>query len=427
MSSLIDRLRDVVRHAGSTEQDPPCVLPEHAGQPSTDVAEILGGAWHESIGHRYLVIDRKYLPGHRHGALAVADVHPPDDGVWPRLVLLESSLSPQGRMMFLDLETTGLAGGAGTYAFLVGCAWFDGAVFRVRQFFLSSFGAERALLHGLLELMTTAHAVVTYNGKTFDIPLIDTRYAMHRMPTPFDNLPHLDMLHSARRLWRTNHGNDFGRQSSCRLGALEQLLCGHVRDGDVPGCEIPSRYFHYVRTADPRPLEAVFEHNRLDLLSLAWLTARAARLLDEGPAGATSAREALGLGRLYERAAMFAEARECYRRAADFGGEDGVSHAQALRGYAVLLRRERLYEEAAAAWRRLLELPECPASLVREATEALAVHHEHRARDLHAARLFALRALQFESTVPRLNAVHHRLARLTRKLGDPSVGSAELF
>jgi hypothetical protein len=124
---------------------------------------------------------------------------------------------------------------------------------------------------------------------------------------------------------------------------------------------------------------------------------------------------------------MFADARSCYRRAVDFGGEDGISHAQALRAYAVLSRRERLYEEAAVAWRRLLDLPQCPASLVREAMQALAVHHEHRARDLQAARLFALRALHIESTAARVQAVHHRLARLTRKLGQTPVESAGLF
>src|SRR5690606_17634766 len=97
--------------------------------------------------------------------------------------------------------TTGLAGGAGTYAFLVGCGWFDGPTFRVRQFFLSAFGAERVLLQAVTELAGSAGTVVTYNGKSFDLPLIETRYLLHRMTTPFARLPHVDMLHSARRLW----------------------------------------------------------------------------------------------------------------------------------------------------------------------------------------------------------------------------------
>jgi hypothetical protein len=340
--------------------------------------------------------------------------------------VLDSALASEGRLIFLDVETTGLAGGAGTYAFLVGCGWFDGGVFHVRQFFLSSFGGERALLNGLLELLGSAGGVVTYNGKTFDVPLIDTRFVMHRLRTPFERLPHLDMLHCARRLWRADTADDTSR-TGCRLEALEQALCGHVRNGDVPGFEIPARYFHYVRTGDPRPLGAVVEHNRLDLLSLAWLTAHAARLLEKGPGSAANAREAFGLGRLFERASMFEEARRCFAKAADFSRGAEVIHAQALHAYAILARRERLYDEAAAAWRRLIGLSGCPETLLRDATAALAVHHEHRVRDLKTARLFALRALDLESTTRRAQAVQHRLARLDRKLADPPHMSAQLF
>ena len=231
--------------------------------------------------------------------------------------------------MFVDLETTGLAGGAGTYAFLVGCAWFEpfgpsarggrtsDAVFRVRQFFLSDFGAEPLLLGALARAAADAGALVTYNGKTFDVPLIDTRFVLHRMPTPFGSLPHVDMLHAARRLWRAPEEEG----ASCRLSVLERSVCGHVREGDVPGFEIPARYFHYVRTGDARPLAGVFEHNRLDLLSLAVLTASAAQLLEQGADAAGTAREAYGLGRLYERAGLSLDARRAYARAIDLRGD----------------------------------------------------------------------------------------------------------
>jgi tetratricopeptide (TPR) repeat protein len=253
--------------------------------------------------------------------------------------------------------------------------------------------------------------------------LIETRFLFHRMANCLGDLPHIDMLHPARCLWRSDrHDPD----SSCRLAAMEETLLGHVRGGDVPGFEIPSRYFHYVRTSDPRPLSVVLEHNRLDVLALAMLTARAARLLDEGAGAARAAREALGLGRLYERGGMTAEARACYARAADFrpaeagphdvSESDVVTRAEALRAYAVLCRRDRDFEEAAAAWRELLDLYSCPARLVREATEALAVHHEHRARNLPAARGFAVKSLEFAMTAARAQAVRYRLARLDRKL-----------
>ena len=440
-SSLADRLRGIVgpgsgiRGPGSDSSLPGAErrIPDPGFRtPSVgDAAEILDGAWAEGRGQRYLVVDRTYGPGHRHGGLAMMDVMPDEDGLWPRLSLLCAPEPPRpGRLLFVDLETTGLAGGAGTYAFLVGCAWFDGPMFRIRQFFLSAYAAERALLDGVAALAGGATGVVSFNGKSFDLPLIETRFLYHRGETPFAGLPHVDMLHPARRLWRGEEDEAAGTTASCRLGTLEQTLCGVARDGDVPGFEIPARYFHYVRTGDARPLEKVFEHNRLDLISLALLTARASQLLDGGPEAARTPREALGLGRLYERGGLWDLARKAYALAAGIdhiayveagvSRPDVVTRAEALRCYAVICRRQRRFADAADGWQRILALRRCPAYISREATEALAVHHEHRLRDPHSAKLFALQSLRFEPSVSRQHAVRHRLARLERKLGGPA-------
>ena len=196
-----------------------------------------------------------------------------------------------------------------------------------------------------------------------------------------------------------------------RLTTLERTLCGHEREGDVPGFEIPARYFHFVRTGDAGPLVPVLEHNRLDILALAAVTARAAQLLGGDPDAAT-AREALGVARLLERAGRDDDAVRWYGRAEQGRG----TCAEALRGHAMLLRRRRQYGEAAEVWRRLLGVDGCAPALLREATAALAVHHEHRVRDLHAARTFALRALDLEAVPSRQDAVRHRLDRLERKL-----------
>jgi uncharacterized protein YprB with RNaseH-like and TPR domain len=405
----------------------------------TEIADTLGGEWCELRGERFLVIDRKYPPGHRHGHVAVADTLPPENGWWSRLPLLNNpttSVPRPGRMLFVDLETTGLAGGAGTYAFLVGCAWYQDGSLRTRQFFLSNFAAERVLLEAVADIADTSGVVVTYNGKSFDLPLIETRFLLHRLETPFAGVPHVDMLHPARRLWRPAEDEDeenvgrplTGRQSgACRLSTLEQTLCGHTREGDVPGFEIPSRYFHFVRTGDARGLAAVMEHNRLDLLSLAMLAAHASQLLDDGPAAARTSREALGMGGLYERAAMGVEARASYLRAAEHRDTDTSTSADAWRAYAVLSRRERRFEDAANGWRRILELPRCSPAIVREASEALAVHHEHRLRDLQAARSFARQSLTLQATPSRRQATQHRLARLDRKLEESGPVHAALF
>ena len=451
MSSLADRLREVV---GAVPVGRTLSGQARPTEPAGDTtADILGGEWCELRGERFLVIDRKYPPGHRHGHVVVADTLPPDEGCWSRFPLLDGSatrIPRDGRMLFLDLETTGIAGGAGTYAFLVGLAWYQQGCLRVRQFFLSNFAAERVLLEAVADVAGLCGAVVTYNGKSFDLPLIETRFQLHRLETPFTGMPHVDMLHPARRLWREDEGDEpvaVGRQGgTCRLSALEYTQCGHVREGDVPGFEIPSRYFHFVRTGDSRGLAAVMEHNRLDLVSLAMLTARASQLLEDGPATARTGREALGMGRLYERAGMTVAARAAFLRAAEYGDADTVMAgpprfvpgpggtcptttvcAEAWRAYAVLSRRERRFADAAHGWRRILELGQCPAGIQREASEALAVHHEHRLRDLQAARAFALQTLNLNSTRSRREATQHRLARLDRRLGESGAVHASLF
>jgi hypothetical protein len=390
------------------------------------------------------VIDRKFPPGHRHGQIAVADTLPPENGFWSRFPVLNgpTGAAPRdGRMLFVDLETTGLAGGAGTYAFLVGCAWYQDGGLHVRQFFLSNFAAERVLLEAVGEVAERCGAVVTYNGKSFDLPLMETRFVLHRLETPFAGVPHVDMLHPARRLWRHDAEESFPDEATprpvspkprsgeggCRLGVLEESLCGQVRDGDVPGFQIPARYFHFVRTGDARGLAAVMEHNRLDLISLAMLTARASQLLEEGPSAARTAQEALGMGRLYERAGLTIDARASFLRAAKHPSTDAVTCAESWRAYAVLSRRQRRFEDAAAAWRQIVGLDGCPPAILRDASEALAVHHEHRLRDLQSARAFALQSLSFTATRSREAAAHYRLARLDRKLSTTGPAAALLF
>ncbi len=338
-----------------------------------------------------------------------------------------------GPLLFFDLETTGLSGGAGTLAFLVGCGFFDAEGFHARQFFLSGYEAERELLDALAALTERFNGLVTFNGRTFDVPLIETRYLFHRLESPFSAMPHFDMLHPARKLWRRRsigrptHRDRWsagrpGDGASCALGALEEAILGVQRFDDVPGFEIPSRYFKYLRTGDMEPLNAVFEHNRLDLLSLAALTAMAAQMADDGPSGAPSPHESLAMGQIYQRLGRWSEADACFVRAAGLGDApwearsvDCDIRADALRCLAIERRRQHRYEDSADAWRHLLDSGAGPAA-TQEASRALAIHHEHRVRDLEAARQFAERALASEHDPAEAEALRYRLARLGRKL-----------
>jgi uncharacterized protein YprB with RNaseH-like and TPR domain len=330
--------------------------------------------------------------------------------------LVAGGAEARAPFVFFDLETTGLSGGAGTHAFLVSCAWFgeDGG-FTTRQYMMVRFADERAMLTAVAAEFRRAGALVSFNGKSFDAPLLETRYLFHRLEWIGSRLPHLDVLHPARRFWK---------EDECSLIALERQVLGADRESDVPGFEIPERYFQFVRTGDAWPLAAVLEHNRLDLLSLAGLTARLLDLIRRGPAHADDAREALALGRVYARGRDVAREVIAYQRAATMSAAARSPRAaliriDALRGLALAHRRARRYGEAAACWTALLG-EGCSANVEREAVEALAIHNEHRARDLASAKAFALRHLAGADRQARRawkEAAQTRLARIERKMG----------
>jgi len=427
----LSRLRELVsgRAAGATARPVRELTYEPEGPqyaralPVLEVARILGGRPIETRWGTALVIERRHDPGERHGRFIVRDCRSTD---YEALAWLDPSTrvadESNTRLAFFDIETTGLSGGAGTLAFLIGIGWFEDDGFQTSQLLLTSHAAERAMLAAAADLLDGASALVTYNGRSFDVPVLETRWAFHRIPVPIGELPHLDMLHPARRLWK-KRAEDETDDRSCTLAAVERLVLEFTREDDVPGFEIPSRFFRYLRSGDPRPLLPVLEHNRLDLVSLAAVTMATCRLVREGPAGARDAYECVALGRVFEHAGNPARAEECYARAATL--EARTPRAEALHRLAVLHRRARRYGEAARLWEEVATLDSVASPLGREALRALAVHHEHRARDLMAARTYALQALQVEGDARRRHHVEYRLARLERKLSVQAKGGRQ--
>ncbi len=464
MSSITDRLRGIVQ--GTRPSPIPVVSPElsdrsenvecrggsflpaearsaKVGDPPgrARAASVLGGAVIERANGAAIIVDREYPADALHGRQRIGDLvatlREGQDAMatmaraWPKAKGIGGD-KPSGLsslncgykdppLLFLDLETTGLFGGAGTQAFLVGCAAIDGDAIRVRQYLMPGFEHEHMML-GEVAAWAAAHGgLVTYNGRTFDVPLIETRFLFHRLPFPLGELPHLDMLHAARRLWRgrANAAGPDPDDSSCSLAVLEKHIAGLHRIGDVPGYEIPSRYFQFIRDGDARPLESVLEHNRLDLLSLAAVMARALTLVAQGPRAAGNPHECFGLARLYERAGAHDNAEAAFLRAIDLAQRVGTEpelHADGLRRLAWVRRRGGRIHEAAEAWARLAALPRCSAAFRREAKEALAIYHEHRLRDLGTARSFVLDVLSDGPLGRRRDAAEHRLRRLERKL-----------
>ena len=183
---------------------------------------------------------------------------------------------------------------------------------------------------------------------------METRWLFHRMEMPLDGVPHFDMLHPARRLWKPRPEDP--TEGGCRLQTLERTLFDVRRVGDVPGFEIPARFFQFLRSGDPRPLEPVLEHNRLDLVSLAAVTARAVQTGRGWRGRCPDEAQALALGRIYERAGLFDRAEACYRRGATC--ESIEVRGESLYRLGLRCRRDRRFSEAATHWRELLALTE---------------------------------------------------------------------
>jgi uncharacterized protein YprB with RNaseH-like and TPR domain len=217
-------------------------------QDEAALARELGG---RPIEEGVLLLERTLEPGAAHGFLPV---RPPVD----------MGVADVDHWLFLDTETTGLAGGSGTLAFLVGVARFRGGRLHLRQYLMTRFAAEMPMLRHLCADLEGDETLVSYNGKSYDLPLLATRLRLHGLANPFTALSHLDLLHEVRRRYRR-------RWDNCRLVTAERNLLGFERQDDLPGSQAPGAWLAYLRTGQWGPLNRVMRHNRLDLISLAVL------------------------------------------------------------------------------------------------------------------------------------------------------------
>ena len=358
-------------------------------------------------------MDTPYAIDHLHGPSTLGDVLGYDAVLAAEVVRQPKlALAPLQRMAFLDTETTGLAGGAGTLVFLVGIGTFDGDAFRLRQYFLRDPSEEPGMLHALQDDLEAVEGFVTFNGQTFDVPLLEMRYriGLHRN-WPLTGWPQLDLLHPARRLWRRS-------LPDCSLGTIEREILGVRRsEEDVPGALIPGMYLDYLRTRDATEMIRVLYHNAVDILSLVGLTSH---VLDrhrfQDPAHLTAG-EALGLARWHQAAGRGGEAESAWRAA--LTTDDLPVKLEALRRYCTHLKRDGRRDEALAGWQAWHELaPGDPAPCIE-----LAMYYEWEVGDFGDAMDWTDAALACLERWPpnwqRKEAgadIGHRQERLARRL-----------
>jgi hypothetical protein len=299
-----------------------------------------------------------------------------------------AALEDPARWLFLDTETTGLAGGTGTYAFLVGIAWWDAGGLQMEQFFMRDFTEEYSLLHELAERVAERPVLVTFNGKSFDWPLLENRFAMTRSIMAPKLAAHLDLLHPARALWKLRLG-------SVRLVELEQHVLdaprlGWHRDDDISSALIPQFYFDYLRGGHAEPLAGVVKHNQMDLRGLAALFGKMNEMLSESADAANDIEslDLFGLSRFLQRRGESGRAQSACAQALAIGLPAEV-RPRAQRELALMAKRRGEHARAAEIWQEMVADPQDGI----QACEQLAIYFEHQAGDLTKAAEFAQLAL----------------------------------
>jgi len=438
-TDLRDKLRRLGVHKGARSLNP---TRTHGGSKTGGIEMFVAGRLVDTPHGSTFLHEETYDGGHLHGDHALGELLSLSPAIAARIgnepALEQIELS---RVAFLDTETTGLASGTGTLAFLIGVGTFEmpapnfpteasptgagsyrhtltpnsSSSFLVRQFFLRNPAEEPAMLHALAEWLDSFEAVVSFNGRGFDLPLLHTRFTLARMRPRILRAPHLDLLLPARRVWR-------GRLPSCALSSLEQHILNVRREqADVPGFLIPEMYVHYVRTGDGSEMPRVMYHNALDILSMVSLSTRLITLF--GPAASPngaprSAGDWLALGKWYDDLGQAVEAEAALRACLD-AQPDPACRAAALHRLGRLLKRQERRAEAVRVWEAL------SASKTWESVEAcieLAKHHEWHAGDVERALSWTREAVATLSQLPasyvrdRFEAeLAHRLERLERK------------
>ena len=314
------------------------------------------------------------------------------------------------RCLFLDTETTGLSGGAGTVAFLVGVGFVEGSSFVIEQYLMRDYADEPELIDRLANRMDGFDCVCTFNGRTFDMPLLEARFTMCRMRHRWREMENLDLLPPSRRTWKLRLG-------SCRLSRLEELVLGMPRTDDLPGSEVPQRYFEYLKSGDLSLLDDIIRHNRQDIATLATLLVKLCEIYD-APEQLEEKRDLFSVGKALERQGELKPARELYRISAipAPAGTLTALTGDRIAGMAnwriyLLARRSGDGEGMCAVLEQMLARNQMPCAAHTE----LAKLYEHRCRDYRKALNHAQAARKI-CTIDEAEALDRRVARLEQKL-----------
>jgi uncharacterized protein YprB with RNaseH-like and TPR domain len=340
------------------------------GRPVTPLEKVVTGEEVRTPHGSFFVSENITTPDDLHGRMRIGEAASASIGAAAFLagspLTRDASISDA---LFLDTETTGLMGGTGTFPFLIGLGWFKDGSFVTCQLFARDFSEEGAMLRHLSEIASGKQFLVTFNGKAYDMNLLSTRFVLNRCTDTLSTLLHIDLLHPSRRM--LGH-----RLENARLSTIETGILGVERNGDVPGSEIPQRYFNWLRRRDGNLVEDIFVHNRLDIVSLASLLKYLTDLMEPGCSGRHPHHgDLLRLAGLIQDRGDIAKAGRMLEQLMSSHRSDVARSARI--SLSLIYKRAHRWEEAVGLWQDLVESDPCDVFAVEE----LAKFYEHRTRD----------------------------------------------
>jgi uncharacterized protein YprB with RNaseH-like and TPR domain len=402
--SLQERLKSLGVKTGVADLAPPKPKSPYG------IDSVVAGAYLSTPRGDAFVVEQTYTPDYHHGISPILCSLPLSlISEWANDTRLAEL--PLSRFAFLDTETSGLSGGTGTYAFMVGIGRFVEDQFILRQFFMRDPSEEAAMLEAIAQFLAPAKALVTFNGKAFDAPLLATRYRLNHIPVPHHDYAHLDLLPLARRLWRD-------RLESRALKYLEQHVLGMTRSiEEVQGYEVPWLYFDYLKSGDARPLAGVFYHNAMDVVAMAALLTHVNEMVEHPYDGCVQyGLDFVALGKLFEDLGHWEEAARLFERGLELDLTES-DFGVAVKRLSILQKRRGDFAEAVRLWEAAAANGHIYAHI------EMAKYYEHKRRDVKAALQWTRSAREHVQTADMpaymrkywLEEINHRLARLERK------------
>lgn len=403
MSSLLDRLKVLGIPLKEQEGNVPESLP------SVPVSEVVAGKEFSTKDGNIFLVEKTFPHGYRHGVQTLS--------IRPSLEIIRQYLGIGAKLdysnvVFLDTETSGLAGGSGVFAFMIGLGFFGENGFKVTQVFMRNPVEEPAFLAALDEFLEPFQTLISFNGKSFDIPLLNTRYILNQRKSPLEAKPHLDLLQLARKIWKD-------RLVNRSLGELEKEILALTRqEEDVPGYLIPQLYFDYLKTGNATPLKSIFYHNTIDIVSMAALFLFIAQVIERPLQYDIPSLDVAALARLFEDLGKLEEAALLYEYCIDRGLPPSA-FIKTIERYALMRKRQGHLELSSILWAKAAKRGYIPAHI------ELAKIYEHYSKDFPLALEWVNRAIervQSDLSLPGylrkeyLDDLYHRNARLNSKL-----------